>query len=138
MEYQSTWIYSSMPPVTPLYMDHPFIPETDSGPSTHMLTSSIPSPSLILRVIKMTRCDPSMIRRARRQPPRQTRPQDPAIPILPLHRLLQPRAIKDPVGAVMRRRQLPGRERTDPHDAVLHVLAGVVPRRHAVDVALPA
>ncbi len=79
-----------------------------------------------------------MIRRARRQPPRQTRPQDPAIPILPLHRLLQPRAIKDPVGAVMRRRQLPGRERTDPHDAVLHVLAGVVPRRHAVDVALPA
>ncbi len=79
-----------------------------------------------------------MIRRARRQPPRQTRPQDPAIPILPLHRLLQPRAIKDPVGAVIRRRQLPGRERTDPHDAVLRVLAGVVPRRHAVDVALPA
>lgn len=119
-------------------MDHPYMPEIDSGKSIHMLTFSISSPTLLIRVIKMTRCNAPMIRRTRRQVPRQTRPQDPAIPVLPLHRLLQPRAIKDPVGAIVRRRQLPGRERTEPQDTVARFLAGVVVRRHAVDVALPA
>ena len=127
-----------MPPATPIYMGNPLIPEQDSGQFTHTLTSFVRKPTLLLRIIKMTRRNAPMIRRARGQMPRQTRPQDPRIPILPLHRLLQPRAIKDPVGAIVRRRQLPRRERTFAQDAVVRVLARVVRCRHAVDVALPA